>query len=422
MKKLLMSIIIIANVHFCFSQEIIDLHYDSKKKEFKEKTESIKFKSGETYQVKIHNVNTSYISWKLESKSYILSSSTPDIIKPIFLGITDEALISKYSLKKESLVQLNKVYLRTIDYYNNLQALKSNSDSLYKWNLKKIDTGKADSIRNIVFGIYKVDSLLKLKRNVNLAIKYIEVANELFKAKMPEINTDELIKNKIIENYAEISYVLDIVKSDNYLKYVKFIESSLKPQVTIMSEPFKAEKDVVDLKITLIDNYKPDTLYNFSVSFYTHGNGSFDFSTGFFFNNLYEDSYYLEKRDTTVNSIKNVKENDNCNFDVSFGALGHYSYKIQNNIKLGISMGAALSPLDGKIRYLVGSSLLLGRNKQVGINVGLILAKMKALNGEVKSDDEGNYVSKDVTSVPTYDKINSGFYLGVTYNLISKKK
>lgn len=426
---MLASIIVIANFHYCYSQDTIDLRYDSKKKHFIENTESIKFKYGKTYQLRILNVNTSFIDSKIESKSYILSSSTPEILKPILPGISDEASVLEGFTKEDSLNlkgQLNEVYLETVRKYNNLKELKSNSDALYKWNLlkiesKKADSIKADSIKKIVLAIFAVDSLSDLKRKVNLSVKYVEIANELFKSKMEGIDIDKIIKNKIIDNYAEISHILEVIKSDNYLKYVNFIEKSLASKDNIMSKPFKAEKDLVDLNITLIDTYKPDTLYNSFVSFYTSGNLSFDFSTGFFYNNLYEESYYLEKRETD-SLVNNVLKNDNCMFDVSFGALGHFSYKIKNNIKIGVSTGAAISPIDGKTRYLVGGSLLFGRKKQIGINGGWIFAKMKVLSNKVKSDELGKFVDIDVESVPTYDKTESGFYFGITYNLTSKKK
>lgn len=432
MKSLLICTILIANINFCFSQEIIDLNFDLKKKELSPKSKKIKFKSGKTYQVKIHNVNTSYMGSKLETESYILYSSTPDILTPIFLGITGNSQFYNNSKKQadnlnpkilvDSCMTLNKIYKRAMENYNNLRALKRNSDSLYSWSQDKTTKIQADSIKSIVFKIFgddSIDSFLDLKRKVNLSINYIVVSNELFKGKIENMRTEELINNNIIEHYAELRYVTKVIQSDNYYKYVKFIENAINPDTIIYSKPFIAEKDIVDLNITIVNNYKIDTLYNSSISFYTSKNCSFDFSTGFFYNNLQENSYYLEKRDTLVN---NVLKNDNIPFDLSFGALGHISYKITNYTKIGFSLGAALSPFDGKIRYLIGGSIVFGRNKQVGLNGGLALVKMNTLSNLVQNDEIGAYVPISVVEVPTYGKIQKGFYIGITYNLTSKKK
>ena len=422
MKKLTLLLISVVFSSFCYTQEIIELNFNSNNKSFKEKTESIKFKSGKTYKVRINGLNTSYIGNKIESKSYILTSTIPDIIKPIYPGITDASAIRKFNLDQESpdlKGQLNEVYLESIQRYNKLRQLKDYSDSLYNCTKIAVDTVKADLVLKEVQRIFDVKSLIDLKQQVNLALKYIFVANELFKKKMVESPINKIIDNKLIDNYAELTYILESINSENYLLYVNFIQQSLKGKNYIESKPFKAEKDIVDLNLTFIDNYTKDTVYNSSVSFYTRGNFSFDFSTGFFYNNLQEKSFYIKKRDTLIND---VLEENNSSIDVSIGALGHFSYKILNYLKAGVCLGAALSPLDGKTRYLFGISLLLGRKKQVGINSGLVLAKMKVLSNSVQNDKTGNNVPIEITSVPTFEKIQKGFYVGITYNINLTKK
>jgi hypothetical protein len=431
MKKLLLLLIVFVNIEFTYSQEPVNLYFDYNKKELKPKTEKINFKAGKTYQVIIHNVNSAIIGSELKSESYYLSSPAPDIISPFFQGISfaSDVMKTKMMIAAGSSNPFDSIYNQAISYYCNLRALKIKSDYLYNaisdslyntGNIQKENNHEiAESVKNEVFEIFNAANFPELTAKVNHAIFCIEIANEVFKSKIEEVNIETIVNYNLVEKSAEILYISNIIKSENYPGYVSFIENSLNPDPIITSEPFKAEKDMAELKVTLIDTYKSDTLYNSSIPFYTSGNWSFSFSTGFFFNNLHEDSYYLEARDASKN---NILKNDNPGYDVSFGALGHLSYKLTNCTKLGISMGAALSPLDGKTRYLIGGSIVFGREKQVGINSGLALVKMETLSDQVNHDAGGDYVAADVTDVPTYSKIRSGFYAGITYNFNLQKK
>jgi len=211
----------------------------------------------------------------------------------------------------------------------------------------------------------------------------------------------------------------DSIKSVNFLSCVNFIENSRNARDYIEYIPFKAEKDLVDLRVIFTDKYTKDTIYNSSLPFYTSRNFSFDFSSGFFLSFIHEDLYYLEKRDSLTNNV--LPENNSAS-DISIGALGHLSWKFTSWFKAGISIGAALSPFDAKTRYLIGSSAIFGREKQLGINLGCALARMDLLSQKVREDTAGKYLPADIKDIPTYKKIQPGLYVGITYNLISGKK
>jgi len=421
MKKLLLILTFIAYYAFCYSQELIELKFDPVKKEFDKKTESVKVKSGVSYKVKITGLNTSVFDYGIKIKSYTLTSPVPDILKPFLPDISKILRLdsTKFSMLGEVVetafgLNLNRLYAESKVKYDKLCQLKIVSDSLYEHTKSKININEAYAALNDIKKIFEANSLNEIKRQVILFSKYIILAQEIYKNEIGKKPNDEMIIN-----YNELSCIYDTIKTKNYLLYVTFIENSLKAKDYIESRPFKAEKDIIDLNLTFVDNYVKDTVYKSSLSFYIRGNLSFDFSTGFFYNNLHENSYYLEKRDTLKNNVFIEKCSTS---DISFGALGHFSYKFLNWFKAGLSMGAALSPFDGKTRYLLGGSLIFGRKNELGINGGLVLAKLKVLSNSVKNDEKGNYVPVSITSVPTYEKIKSGFYIGLTYNITSTKK
>ena len=87
----------------------------------------------------------------------------------------------------------------------------------------------------------------------------------------------------------------------------------------------------------------------------------------------------------------------------------------------GISIGATLSPFDGKLRYLTGASFLFGEQKFIAVNAGIAFAKMSVLSNAIYHDQSGYYQSKDLSTINTVERIISGFYIGLTYNFINKK-
>jgi len=424
MKKIIIILVLVALGLFCQSQETINLNFDSRNKNIIENTHKKQIKAGENYNIIIHGINTAVINSKVETNAYILSSSVPEIIKPIFSGIPDESNLNKdfeTSFRAYPDSGLYFLYLKTMYHYGKLQVLKNTSDELYKKTKNKPDTNFAKIKMNKVkseFNVQTVDEALK--QHINSSIHFINASNELYKKKLENTVIDTIINKGLLDCYAQISLAKKSLESDNYLRYFNFIKKSQNSKNYSDTIRFKAEKDVVDLDVTFIDAYAKDTLINTKLSFYTMGNWSFDFTSGFFFNNVLEDTYYLTERDSTTN---HVNTNEKTNIDVSFGALGNFSYKFRNDLKFGANVGAALSPLDGKMRYLVGLGFLVGRKKQLGINFGFVFAKIKALSGEVNGDDKNGYfLDKKITSVPTYDKLDQGYFIGITYNLTSTKE
>lgn len=283
MKKLTWILTFLISYTFCFSQESqeIVLNYNWDKKEFNEKTESIKFKNGVTYNIKINGINTSIIGYKIKSKAYTMISTVPDILKP-YLGISEEPVLNEIVLKQiiageKPKPEPDSIFLKSKELYKKLCDLKKESDLLYKCTKTATNITKACEAQNNVKRIFDAESIDDLKEKVILYSKYVILAQEIYKKSLEE-NTSN---NTMIDKYNKLSYWADTIKSKNYLLYANFIENSVKAKNTIEYKPFKAEKDIVDLNMTFIDTYVKDTIYNSSVSFYTNRNHSFDFSTGF---------------------------------------------------------------------------------------------------------------------------------------------
>ncbi|MDL5515009.1 hypothetical protein QSE00_24580 [Arenibacter sp. M-2] len=258
--------------------------------------------------------------------------------------------------------------------------------------------------------------LLNLKITSN--IFYIKSLEIYLKARVEKAEASNV---ELLNELAYTSKFVNDIKNKDFTDYSNFIFKAITSTTSTKPKSFVASNDGTEIKIKLINLYTKDTIKSKAFDFYSRNEWSFDFSSGFFFNNQVENSYFLQAREGDTTRISLVKES-NRDFDVSFGAMGHLSYKFSSGFKAGIGMGASLSPLDAKTRYLLGGSMIFGNKNQLSLNIGASFVKLKVLSGSVNEDSEGKFVAPSVTTVPTFERIKRGLYFGVTYNLTSKKK
>lgn len=176
------------------------------------------------------------------------------------------------------------------------------------------------------------------------------------------------------------------------------------------------------MKFSFIDTYMNDTVSTFTRDLFSKrvGGIGLSFSSGFFYTEGLSDiPYYLRPR---PDENLSVLQDRRVFSDISIGGLGHVYTNISSAIKTGPTIGLAISPFDGKSRYLLGWSILMGREKMIGLSVGKAWAKQKQLSSLVSSDSPGQYLPKGTTAIPTFDKIVSSWFFGVTYNLITTRK
>ena len=86
------------------------------------------------------------------------------------------------------------------------------------------------------------------------------------------------------------------------------------------------------------------------------------FSSGIFYNRVLEGQYYLD--DGTIK-----EEPESPSFDVSPGAMVNFSWKCSHFTQVGLSVGASVSPFDGKTRYMVGPNVIFGKYRGIQIQI-----------------------------------------------------
>jgi hypothetical protein len=155
---------------------------------------------------------------------------------------------------------------------------------------------------------------------------------------------------------------------------------------------------------------KEDTLLTRAIRFYRINYISIDFTAGFFGSNLYSPSYHF------TDSLGHIAKESGSKLDISVGGLFHTYYVWGPAFKIGLCVGAGISVWDSKPKFLIGPSIVIGRSKEFSLSGGYAYASIPVPSNAVNT----NFQSSVETAVPTYNKTMTGFFLGVTYNIISK--
>ena len=196
--------------------------------------------------------------------------------------------------------------------------------------------------------------------------------------------------------------------------YVDLLAANQKANDTIKSKAYNVNKgDYLDVAFTIYGHRfaeQKDTLLTQTLRFYRIHYVSLDVSAGVFGTNLLSQSYYFTDALGHYTSESSKKGN------LSIGALVQCNYVINPGLKAGPCTGAAISVMDGKPQIFVGGNLVIGRSTEFVLSGGWAYSYLPVPSNVVKS----GYVSTIEGAVPTYNKFMTGFFIGVSYNIIQK--
>lgn len=145
--------------------------------------------------------------------------------------------------------------------------------------------------------------------------------------------------------YAKVKQTASELKKIDYNFYLDYIFRSTTASSVLMSKSFTAANDLVEPRLILTDSYSKDTLTNEVRTLYTKGGNGFglSFSKGFFYTEMLGDKpYYFKIVDPTTGS-KQIIEDKRIVSDVSIGGMAHGYWKVSPEVRLGPSIGLAIS-------------------------------------------------------------------------------
>lgn len=397
------------------AQKEIEAIYDPGNNTIRLIPDSRTLQSGNTYRLIYRNVNPVYIQDKTRIRSFRYISSTPEILESILPGIPGSNVFQHFDVNPSG---QREFFLKALRFFNELEILRSESDDLYLKTRLAPDPVLATRKMDRLDSLFNTAGVQEMVSQTIYYLDYILAAESVYKTNIKKITLKTPDADIVLQEYARLTRIADKIRQINYIRFLDYIVQSTETTDPVRSEVFKIDNDITNIHMILYDQYINDTLYTGKLTFHTEKNWYLDFTTGFFFTNLYDKDYFLEEIGDTNNRIREEKK---LKGDVSIGALAHYTYKVKPDLRIGPALGASISPFDGGLRYLAGLGIFTGKEKILGLSAGITFGQTEVLSGGVTKDAQGPFLPEGKTRIPTYEKVKTGFFVGLTYNLTRNK-
>jgi hypothetical protein len=191
----------------------------------------------------------------------------------------------------------------------------------------------------------------------------------------------------------------------------------------ISSPPVLADGDVVVFSVEISKNPNldadivvpiPSDPVRFEVD--VDGGIQVDFSTGFFFSSLTDESFTTVTDDEGETKLARGGSEDA--FSVAVGGLAHVYRRSHENFNWGGSFGLGIGN-DSSMEYYLGLSALIGRSRRWVVTVGAAGGKVERLGNGLQVGDEYDPATG---TIPTEQKFEVGAFLSLSFNFGSGGK
>lgn len=357
---------------------------------------------------------------KLPTKDSISELEIPNSQLPYYRD-----LIKSYQLLNPKIKKYNDIY-ENINYVNTksskfLHILKNMEN--YPQGMKRfVDKELAKYTSK-----YGVDDINILADSISNDLLALDALKETIDKTIDSgLKVDTVLLTSIASINLSHKYVKNKIKITERLPILQNLANPKKVQTT-ESFYYTKNADAARINVALTNKYAPkDTVFIQKIDAPICKGMDIDFSTGFLYNSLWERNYFLDN-EITMNSqgetdtTRVIKREDGFEGDITFGALVNFSFR-RCWARHGPSLGYGIGLTDGKSRYFLGWHALFLEKQSLGISAGLVWSKVKSLSETVSDDgrNPNNPVPQSLSSVPTFEKMKTGYYIGVVWNFARK--
>lgn len=393
-------------------------------------------RKGTKYTIQADQSYNGMMALKSKITSFDLVSTTPDVLK--YLSISSTASLQVNSAFRnpkngvsEVINNLNDI-IRRIDQYD---IMYRQIETLFGANLKEWPKTPIpiDEVKNKVAEILNDE----ITKDDVLRIKFLMEENELWASYISELIKNDSGALSFIDVFSNFMAKRALLK-ENSAKYIKAIlicddiisADDEKDPTVLIGDDFTVKGDFTKIEYTILNKLTSDTVAIGSLNLPTYNQWTFDFSTGFYWNQLSNESYTLSSYSADSTQIT-FKDDYDKSGDIALGAQLNLTYMASGSFGLGINTGAAVSMYDGTTKYLMGGHIKLGSKKQFMLSGGISVGKVKRLSDAVLSEPlfsrSGNsiIVPSKFTEPKLVDKVESSIFFGLSYNLsgvLTKRK
>lgn len=340
-------------------------------------------------------IKSTYLNYNTKPDSflnkYLLNSVSASSIVAQAGGVSDDADLAIH--KKNVL----------LGYLQNLQIkLQSFMDD----NFNKLDCIDATVFNN---------QRDKIKTNIN----------EQLLAYDPTYPGDLLVYIQDQFSPADSNYVNPVTSV-----YKIFIGIKVAPYIYQIPQLDNADEVLVNMSIKPKANSgatrKVDSLV---IDLHVFGGFKVDFSPGFFYNSFSSPQYSLRAdstvtttatgKDTTTRRYKTIVTEKKKGYEMGFASYMHFYTRTGDWFNVSGTIGAGLT-IDDKpmVRYLLGGSMIFGRNARISLNGGYSIGQVNQLSNQYQNMQ----APLSDTGPATVKTWAHGYFIGISYNIPLYKK
>lgn len=369
---------------------------------------------------------------EMESESIEINNQLTEInkrLKSSSLLLGDMSFVNSLSLNSNIAPSVIKELLMT--YYNEALMIEEgasfNIKDISELNLKlqelpMLQTNVASKVNQYN---KKLSELRRLHNNLKNSDHGIEALYPLLKQYDQQQNAISgsvaALENKValVKNSSEVDHLGAIQKV--YIKYMETINNNF--SITYHTEA-TSKFILYELKVYLRDSNVNSTLApesslqifkTLKLKINTYGNFGVSTSMGIqgaAFNNTPQ-TYYVQ------NNVLTAEDADK--YVPLISSMVNLSYQLKSSVTPALSLGFGV-PLTNqqatdKLAFFVGPSIMIGKSQDLVISGGFMFSKVKRLSKNFQVGDE--IVIGDGI-IPTEGKLESGYFLGISYNLGGK--
>jgi hypothetical protein len=241
---------------------------------------------------------------------------------------------------------------------------------------------------------------------------------------------------KELQPYSALSELQkNLPKEEDLKKMVIFVNNITDVSQTYSSGPIQVSGDELNVTLDIHTNDSVAKVYKltkfatgvrpFNITVVGRAFGSF--SSGIFISpdpNLQNKEYVWQERPNSSGIISGsdsaryvLSESGFSSPPVGFSAYGHIQWMVAKNVGLGISPGVGIT-IESKPRlaYLLGGSLMLGRERQFIVTAGVAAMQVNVLSNNLKPLlENGTNAVKETPTITYYKELKYGVFLSLSF-------
>ena len=322
---------------------------------------------------------------------FIIINLDEDLIAEANIVYTDRNLELKNSFGGYLTFNANNEYIAPKKNDNEDSPRKKNDDNdkeldekLEKETTKEKVISENVSMINSNYPERKVDINTMVKDlEINIAKKYLAKISKTdanAEKALNDINYQEYLIKILNDNItAKIKFKDDLINdSSNELAVLKSKLGIINNLKTIYFPPTKIENyDFTAFMIFVKNKEKNIITDNFNIPFSNYKGFKLDFSTGFIFNGLQTHNYKILALDNDNVVIK--QEENGFSFNTGIALLVHAYARARKGVNYGITTGLSFNLNNQNLNYVLGGSILLGKDQRFIVSCGATGGRVKEL-------------------------------------------